>query len=70
MYSLMLTYYPICIEKKKNNKASRTTQLIYGNLQSCYQKLICKIKQNFRESTLAYLNIKLVRHSSKVSLVS
>ena len=70
MCSLMLTYYPICIEKKTNNKASRTTQPIYGNLQSCYQKLICKIRQNFRESNLDYLNIKLVSYSSKVSLVS
>ena len=25
---------------------------MYGDLQRCYQKFICKVKQNFRESTL------------------
>ena len=30
----------------------RTTQPIYGNLQRCYQKFICKGKQNFRKPSL------------------
>lgn len=49
--------------KETNNKASRTTQSIDGNLQSCYQKLICKIRQNFRESTLG--NNLIVRGDTK-----
>ena len=49
--------------KETNNKASSTTQPIYGNLQSCYQKLICKIRQNFRESTLG--NNLIVRDDTK-----
>ena len=37
---------------KTSSKWHQTTQPIYGNLQRYRQKFICKIKQNFRESTL------------------
>lgn len=36
---------------KTSNKWHQTTRPIYSNLQRCRQKLIRKIKQNFREST-------------------
>ena len=37
---------------KTSSKWHQTTRPIYGNLQRCRQKLIRKIRQNFRESTL------------------
>ena len=37
---------------KTSSKWHQTTRPIYGKLQRCCQKLIRKIRQNFRESTL------------------
>ncbi len=41
----------------------RTTQPIYGNLQRCYQKFICKGKQNFRKPSLG--NTLIVHDNTK-----